>query len=69
MKTCVIYGDMSADSAADQYPTVNLCDDCVTADASQGENHQIVSKEGYDPDLGDCEWCGTTAEDEAGVPE
>ncbi|SBW80305.1 hypothetical protein PVE_R1G2420 [Pseudomonas veronii 1YdBTEX2] len=58
MKTCVIYGDMSADSAADQYPTVNLCNDCVATDDAQGENHQIVIKQAYDHNMGDtCEWC------------
>ena len=65
MKTCVIYGDMQADRAGEQYPTVNLCDDCVAEDAAQGENHQIVSQAGYDPDLGACHGCGTTAEEEA----
>lgn len=66
MKTCVIYGDMSADSAADQYPTVNLCNDCVATDDAQGENHQIVIKQAYDHNIGDtCEWCSTSAEEEA----
>jgi hypothetical protein len=66
MKTCVINGDMSSDRAGDNYPTVNLCDDCVKEDERKGENHQIVSQQGYDVSLGDaCEWCGTTAEEEA----
>ncbi len=66
MKTCTIYGDMQADSAAEQYPTVPLCDDCVAEDAKAGENHQIVTKKSYDPSYGDtCDWCSTTAEEEA----
>lgn len=66
MKKCVVYGDMQADSAADQYPTVNLCDDCVEEDQKAGENARIVTVEGAgDPDLGDsCEWCGAEASEE-----
>ena len=66
MKCCTVYGEMSADSAADQYPTVNLCNECVDADASAKEDAQIVSIEGdYDPGLGDsCEWCGVEVSDE-----
>ncbi|MNO70124.1 hypothetical protein D3C76_609960 [compost metagenome] len=68
MKTCTVYGDMQADSAADQYPTVPLCDGCVAEDNNAGPDHQIVSQQGYDPAYGDaCEWCGTTAEEEAQV--
>jgi hypothetical protein len=65
MKTCVIEGDLSSDSAADQYPTVPVCDDCVETDDKAGANHIIVSKGEYDDSFGDtCEICGTTAEEE-----
>lgn len=67
MKTCTVYGDMQSDSAADQYPTVPLCDDCVEQDSKAKENAQIVTEQAYDESYGDtCEWCGTTAEEEAG---
>lgn len=66
MKTCTVYGDMQADSAAEQYPTVPLCDSCVADDAKAGADHQIVTQQGYDENYGDtCEWCGTTAAEEA----
>jgi hypothetical protein len=56
MKTCTVYGDMAADSAADQYPAVTLCDDCVEADKLKKADSQIVSIEAYDPDYGEsCE--------------
>jgi len=68
MKTCTVYGDMQSDSAADQYPTVPLCDDCVEQDSNAKENSQIVSEQDYDESYGDtCEWCGTTADEEAGA--
>lgn len=67
MKTCTVYGDMSADSAADQYPTVTLCDECV-ADARKQIDSQIVSVEGYDSAYGDtCEWCDKEVGDEVAV--
>jgi hypothetical protein len=68
MKTCTVYGDMAADSAADQYPTVTLCDDCVEADKLKKADSQIVSTEAYDPDYGEsCEWCGVEASEEKGA--
>ena len=66
MQTCTVNGDMSADRASEQYPTVNLCDACVAADRSQENNSQIVSTGDYDADFGEaCEWCGLEADDEA----
>lgn len=67
MKTCTVYGDMQADSAAEQYPTVPLCDACVAGDAHYNAgDRQIVSQQAYNPTFGDtCEWCGTTAAEEA----
>lgn len=67
MKTCTVYGDMSADRAADQYPTVTLCDDCVEADGNKQANSQIVTTDNYDSDFGEsCEWCGVEASEEKG---
>lgn len=68
MQTCTVYGDMSADRAADQYPTVTLCDDCVEADGKKKGNSQIVTSGGaYDSSFGDsCEWCGAEASEERG---
>jgi hypothetical protein len=66
MKTCMISGDLSSDSAAEQYPTINLCDDCVAEDAKREDNQHIFQEERYDPDYGDtCDWCGRTTEEEA----
>lgn len=44
-----VWGDMTADRAADQYPTVTLCPDCLSG-------HEVVSKEGESQD--DCDDCG-----------
>ena len=43
MYYCMIWGDMSADSAADQYPTVAVCESCIKDQKSRGEDNQIVS--------------------------
>lgn len=67
MKTCTVYGDMSADSAADQYPTVMLCDACVY-EARKRDDSQIVSVEDYDSAYGEsCEWCDKKVEEEKAV--
>lgn len=66
MKICTIWGDMSSDRVGEQYPSVTVCDDCVSAERSSGEDSQIVTISEYDPSLGDtCEFCGKTAEEEA----
>jgi len=59
---------MQSDRASEQYPTVNLCDDCVRREDAKGPDSAIVTKGGgYDPDLGDsCELCGVTVEEEKG---
>ncbi len=68
MKTCTIFGNMQSDSAAEQYPTVTLCNDCVERDARAKEDRKIVSQGAYDGSFGEsCEWCGTTAEEEGAV--
>lgn len=49
---------MSAASAADQYPTATLCDECVAEGRKQVDS-KIVSVVGYDFEHeGTCEWCG-----------
>jgi hypothetical protein len=59
-KLCTIYGDLGADSAADQYPQVNVCADCIARDEKRKEDAMIVSINGpADPDFGDeCGLCG-----------
>ncbi len=66
MKTCMILGEMSSDRASEQYPSVTVCDDCVSAEQSSGEESQIVTVSECDPTLGNtCEFCDKTAEEEA----
>lgn len=66
MKSCVIYGDMTADKSSDAYPTAPVCDECVKADRELGEESQIVSVSAHDPSDGDtCAFCDKTLEDEA----
>jgi hypothetical protein len=67
MKKCTIIGDMTADSAADQYPTVILCDDCAEARDTGDEDSTIMSIESIEADDDDeCHDCGVTAAEEAG---
>ncbi|MBN8735890.1 MAG: hypothetical protein J0H27_06445 [Xanthomonadales bacterium] len=41
---CEIWGDLAADRAADQYPTVPVCADCISADQNtSGEDKRILS--------------------------
>jgi hypothetical protein len=62
----MIWGDMSSDRASEQYPSVTVCNDCVSAEQSSGEESQIVTVSQYDSNLGDaCEFCGKTSEEEA----
>jgi hypothetical protein len=66
MKTCTIYGDQSSDRASENYPTVQICDDCAEADEILREDAKIVSEGKYDPYFGDtCEFCGKAHEEEA----
>lgn len=43
LKWCMVLGDLSADRAEDQYPTVPVCADCIAADESLGEDKRILS--------------------------
>lgn len=66
MKTCTVWGDMSSDRASEQYPSVIVCDDCVSAEQSSGEESRLVTVSEYDASLGEiCEFCGKSAEEEA----
>lgn len=67
MKTCTVFGNMQSDSTSEQYPTVNLCNDCIEQDTQADEDHQIVCQGAYDEYFGDrCEWCGASIEEEEG---
>jgi hypothetical protein len=69
MKTCVVWGDMSADRASDQYPSVAVCDDCAKTESvgSDDRDAAIISVEAFDPAYGDdeCHFCGKTKEEES----
>ena len=43
MYYCQVWGDMTADSAADQYPTVAVCEDCIKEQELRGQDNQIVT--------------------------
>lgn len=66
MKACMIFGDLLSDSTDEQYPTVNICESCISEDAKLKEHSRIVNPVGdYNQDLGtSCEFCGIEAEDE-----
>ncbi len=65
MKTCTIFGDLLSDSAADNYPVVQICDRCAKANEAREEKAQIVSAEKYDSSFGDtCEFCDKTYAEE-----
>lgn len=65
MKSCQVWGDLSADRVNDQYPIVTVCNDC-TAENLKGEETAIVAVVGgYDAANGEaCSFCGITAEEE-----
>jgi hypothetical protein len=69
MKTCVVWGNLSADRTSDQYPSVAVCDDCAKSEAigSEDRDAAIISVGPFDPSFGDheCHFCGITKEDEA----
>lgn len=43
MKECILWGDMSSDSAAEQYPQEPVCLDCIVEEQAKGEDSRIVS--------------------------
>lgn len=68
MKTCMVWGDVSSDSAADQYPTVAVCEDCVEihSAASDDRDPAIISVASFDPSLGQdtCHFCDKHIDEE-----
>ena len=65
MKTCTIYGNMSSERTSDNYPLVQVCNECIKLNDARKENSKIVSENGYDSGFGDtCEFCGKTLEQE-----
>lgn len=62
MKRAVVFGDLSSDSTSEQYPTITLCDECISKDEGLKEDSQVVSIDGSaSSDDGACEWCGNEA--------
>jgi hypothetical protein len=65
LKWCQVVGDLGSGSAADQYPTVPVCAECIAQEEARGENSRIVS-------VGDratgrnleCEFCGKDEDEE-----
>jgi len=65
MKTCMVWGDMTADSAADQYPLVTVCDECVKSIAGKEDSPIVAIEGGYDYAHGEeCHFCDKTKEEE-----
>ena len=65
MKTCTISGNLSSDSAAENYPTVQICDECHEADKKLKGDTKIVSSGEFDASFGEsCEFCDKTYEEE-----
>lgn len=65
MKTCTINGDMSSDRTNENYPIVQVCDECCKTDEKLKEDQKIISIGKYDPSFGDsCELCDKTYEEE-----
>ena len=61
MKSVVVWGCMGADRTSDQYPTVNICDDCYSAEKNLEESRIVNLVGEYDPDNGDeCHFCGAS---------
>lgn len=54
--SAVVWGDMSADSAADNYPTKTLCPECLSG-------YEIVAEEGASAE--DCEDCGAESSEQS----
>jgi len=42
MYSCQVYGDMTADRADDQYPTVAVCQECINEQYALKEKNLIV---------------------------
>lgn len=65
MKSCMIFGDLTSEKSSDNYPTVQICDECVKEQQIRKKNSQIVFVGEFDCAFGDeCEMCGKTLKDE-----
>jgi hypothetical protein len=63
MKTCMVYGDLTSDRSSENYPIVQVCDECYEADQMLEDEAQIVSVMEDDPNIHDddtCFFCGKT---------
>lgn len=61
MRTCVVIRDMSSDSASEQYPTIQICNDCLAND----DREYILNTVDFDPMYGNsCAVCNKTIEEE-----
>lgn len=68
MKSCMIWGDMSADRVGDQYPTVAVCDDCAEAHSKGDEDNEAAilscgTHQSHDGD--ECHFCGKLSAEES----
>lgn len=65
MKVCMVWGNMNSDRTDEQYPNVNICDECISL-YSVGEDHKIISiLEDYNSDYGnECYFCEKTYDEE-----
>jgi hypothetical protein len=56
---------LGSDTAADQYPTVAVCVECIAQEESRGENSRIVSVgERVSGSHAECEFCGRDEDEE-----
>ena len=61
--SCQIWGDMSSDRASEQYPTVNVCEDCYKLYSGE-EDSPIITTESTELCYGDeCHFCHEDLED------
>ena len=64
MQDCTIWGDLSSDKTSENYPQVQICDDCV-AKYEDEEDSPIVQVGGPNDDKDTiCEICEKTREEE-----
>jgi hypothetical protein len=52
MKSCVVFGDLSSDRTSENYPTVQVCDECIEAEQKELEaiakhNNEHSQDEGF----------------------
>jgi hypothetical protein len=63
LKTCIIRGDMESDRADEQYPTVQICDECIEQDRQSGDESVIIQILNFNPSYGTtCYFCEDDSE-------